>query len=276
MLKNVGQEILDMLLILATEMSLDEILFDKQAPNLIAAAERKRLKASLTSGPGRDKFNQIETFSNFESLQEHIFELADLDCCSIRLKSDKKRDKEYTQEFINKQKEVFESALPHDKLYICAIMSYYNLTKCLIWTSGKCIRGVISFLSRISSSNPKMDDIIDQFGICQDLVIEHLRQNGAQKETEELGENLEKLFTKINETSVNISPTLQRRMSRQASRKKESESESFDDFVKPEIKEEVVVKKADSENEKSENEEEEEEVVVEKKRSAKSRRRRAD
>merc|ERR1712048_810628 len=106
-------------------------------------------------------------------------------------------------EFVAKQKEAFSQSQPHDKLYICAIVSYYNLTKNLIWTAGKCVPSVISFLSRISSSNPKMDDIIDKFNICQDLVIENLRNNGEYNKNGELNCHLDGLFNKILETSVN-------------------------------------------------------------------------
>lgn len=293
LLKNVGQEILDMLLILATEMSLDEILFDKQAPNLIAAAERKRLKASLTSGPGRDKLSEKTDGLDFTGLQEHIYNLAALDCCSVRLKSDKKNDKEYMLRFVDQQKEAFESAAPHDKLYICAIMSYHNLTKQLIWTAGKCVPGVISFLSRISTQNRKMDDIIDMMTSCQDMVIDNLRNRDGNADVSLLNTELDQLFAKINETSVNLSPTLQRRTSRQSSRKKESESESFDDFVKTEKPEFIEAENATIEKTQEpesktetvdivnipeavpENSDSEEEVVVVKK-SSKGRRRRAD
>lgn len=282
-----------MLLILATEMSLDEILFDKQAPNLIAAAERKRLKASLTSGPGRDKLSEKTDGLDFTGLQEHIYNLAALDCCSVRLKSDKKNDKEYMLRFVDQQKEAFESAAPHDKLYICAIMSYHNLTKQLIWTAGKCVPGVISFLSRISTQNRKMDDIIDMMTSCQDMVIDNLRNRDGNADVSLLNTELDQLFAKINETSVNLSPTLQRRTSRQSSRKKESESESFDDFVKTEKPEVIEAENAELEKTQEpesktevvdivnipeavpENSDSEEEVVVVKK-SSKGRRRRAD
>jgi len=293
LLKNVGQEILDMLLILATEMSLDEILFDKQTPNLIAAAERKRLKASLTSGPGRDKLTEKTEGMEFTSLQEHIFNLANLDCCGVRLKSEKKNDKEYMLNFVDQQKSAFETAAPHDKLFICAIMSYYNLTKQLIWTAGKCVPGVISFLSRISTQNRKMDDIIDSMTSCQDMVIDNLRNRDGNADVGLLNAELDQLFAKINETSVNLSPTTdRRRMSRQSSRKKESESESFDDFVKtdkpevpeagnaepenadPESKTEVVEIVNVPEAVQEDSDSEEEVVVV--KKSSKGRRRRAD
>merc|ERR1719483_1190768 len=128
---------------------------------------------------------------------------------------------------------------------------------------------------------------------CQDMVIDNLRNRDGNADVGLLNAELDQLFAKINETSVNLSPTTdRRRMSRQSSRKKESESESFDDFVKTDKPEVPEAGNAEPENAEPESKIEvveivnvpeavpedsdsEEEVVVVKK-SSKGRRRRAD
>merc|ERR1712071_57331 len=262
LIKNVGQEILDLMLILATEMNIDEIMFDKNTPNLISAAERKRLKNSLV-GDAKTTFAKSDHTCQ-EELVEYIFELADLDSCGIRLKQDKKRDREFIAEFVARQKSCFEAAANHDKLYICAIMTYSELTKSLIWTAGKCVPGLVSFISRFSSANPKMDTIMEAFSECQEKVVQQLR-HPDDVDADDLENSLQGLYTAINETNIHLSPTMQRRTSRQAS-KKESESR---DEVQTRVEKPSVGSDAEGSGE--------EVVVVEKKRGGKGRRaRRAD
>lgn len=195
------QEIYDTLLVLASGCGPFDVDFtsgnDASSLQVLSQKDRKKLLNSLPPTIKKIFANEVSG-EDFEEKFENLLEIATNETLSIsRIKCDKRKDKEFINNFLMLQKNNFQTLASHEKLYLLTVLIFNLVTKTLIWTSGKAVPDLISFISTFVMAETKYDDIMDLLLEVKDKIIGKLKDGTINEFDKDLDDSLRKLYSLV-------------------------------------------------------------------------------